>query len=246
MYMMSKKESYTQNESKVFEEAIADWCTDFVKFLYYIAVAAICKYRVLNALLTETYKMLHKYYVKNPYHLSNRKDVMRQLVNALKGLAKILWELTLDIIDQKIKSLKKCENPLHPNFIKGLSQIILTLDTFLDTSSQDSESEEFYIKVYDAVYLNNGQILRTTGEFHGKEWFSNIAVTPVENQEQYNSDEGAWYGKILLIFKFFQGSFKEPYELAFIRWYNINLTVPELYGCPQLYFTKEYNTIPIG
>jgi acetylornithine/succinyldiaminopimelate/putrescine aminotransferase len=113
-----------------------------------------------------------------------------------KGFGKILWELTLDVIDQKIKSLKKCENPPHPNFIEGLSQIISTLDTFLDTSSQDSESEEFYIKVYDTVHLNNGQILRTTGEFHGKEWFSNIAVTPAEDQEQYNSDEGAWYGKV--------------------------------------------------
>ena len=113
-----------------------------------------------------------------------------------EGFGKILWELTLDVIDQKIKSLKKCENPPHPNFIEGLSQIISTLDTFLDTSSQDSESEEFYIKVYDAVHLDNGQILRTTGEFHGKEWFSNIAVTPAEDQEQYNSDEGAWYGKV--------------------------------------------------
>jgi acetylornithine/succinyldiaminopimelate/putrescine aminotransferase len=113
-----------------------------------------------------------------------------------EGFGKILWELTLDVIDQKVKSLKKCENPPHSNFIEGLSQIISTLDTFLDTSSQDSESEEFYIKVYDAVHLDNGQILRTTGEFHGKEWFSNIAVTPAEDQEQYNSDEGAWYGKV--------------------------------------------------
>ncbi|CAB4403167.1 unnamed protein product [Rhizophagus irregularis] len=95
------------------------------------------------------------------------------------------------------------------------------LDTFLDTSSQDSESEEFYIKVYNAVHLDN-------------------------DQEQYNLDERAWHRKILLIFKFFQGSFKELYEFALVQWYNIDLTVPELYGCPQLYFTEEYNTIPIG
>ncbi|RGB22705.1 hypothetical protein C1646_775667 [Rhizophagus diaphanus] len=133
---------------------------------------------------------------------------MRQLVNAVKrkeltpsakkivhykaeGFGKILWKLTLDVINQKIKSLKKCENPPHLNFIEGLSQIISTLDTFLNTSLQDSESEEFYIKVYDVVHLDNGQILRTTEEFHGKEWFSNIAVTPAEDQKQYNSDEGA-------------------------------------------------------
>ncbi|GET54896.1 hypothetical protein GLOIN_2v1776597 [Rhizophagus irregularis DAOM 181602=DAOM 197198] len=80
-----------------------------------------------------------------------------------------------------------------------------------------SESDEFYIKIYDSVHLEDRHILRTTGEFQGKEWFGNIAVTPVKNQEQYNSDEKAWYGKVLLLFKFFWGSFKEPYELALVR-----------------------------
>ena len=113
-----------------------------------------------------------------------------------EGFGKVLWELTLDTIDQKIKSLKKTESPPHQNFIEGLSQIISTLDTFLDISSQDSESEEFYIKIYDAVHLDSGEILRTTGDFQGNAWFSNIAVTSAEDQGQYNSDEEAWYGKV--------------------------------------------------
>ena len=44
---------------------------------------AIRKYGALNGLSTETYETLHKYYIKNPYRSSNRKDVMRQLVNAV-------------------------------------------------------------------------------------------------------------------------------------------------------------------
>ena len=107
----------------------------------------------------------------------------------------------MDSIDSKVKSLKKSENPPHPNIIEGLSQIISALDIFLDTSSQDSESEEFSIKVYNAVQLESGEILRTTGDFQGKEWFSNISVTPAEDQEQYRSDEGAWYGKVSKMFK---------------------------------------------
>ena len=77
--------------------------------------------------------------------------------------------------------MKKGENPPHPNFIEGLTRIISTLDIFLDTSSQDSESDDFYIKVYDTVHLESGEILRTTGEFQGKEWFSNVAVIPAED-----------------------------------------------------------------
>jgi hypothetical protein len=113
-----------------------------------------------------------------------------------EGFGKVLWELTLDIIDQKIKYFKKSKNPPHPNFIEGLSQIILTLDIFLETSSQESEHDDFYIKIYDAVHLENGEILRTSEDFQGKEWFSDVMVTPAEDQEQYRSDDGAWYGKV--------------------------------------------------
>ena len=113
-----------------------------------------------------------------------------------EGFGKILWELSLDAIDSKIKSFKKSQNPPHQNFIEGLSQIISTLDTFLDTSSQDSEHDDFSIKIYDSVRLESGEILRTMEEFQGKEWFSNVSVTHAEDQEQYNSDEGAWYGKV--------------------------------------------------
>jgi hypothetical protein len=83
----------------------------------------------------------------------------------IKGFGKVLWELTLDIINQKIKSFKKSKNLPHPNFIEGLSQIILTLDIFLETSSQESEHDDFYIKIYDAVHLENGEILRISEDF---------------------------------------------------------------------------------
>lgn len=197
-------------------------------------------------------------------------SVKKVIFRKTEGFGKVLWEVSLDAIDTKTKSLKKSKDPPHPNFIDGLSQIISTLDIFLDTSSQDSESDEFYIKIYDSVHLDSGEILRTAGEYQGKEWFSNVMVTSAEDQGQYRSDEGAWYGKVseilmfskifcfcfgistdylfkvLLLFKFFRGSFKEPYELALVRWYDIVTEKPELYGLPLLYYTEEYNTIPIG
>jgi hypothetical protein len=101
----------------------------------------------------------------------------RKLVHCkAKKFGKVLWELLLDCINQKLKSWKKTENKLHSNFIEGLSQIITILDIFLDTSLQESENDEFYIKIYNSVHLENGQILRTTGEFQSKEWFANVAV----------------------------------------------------------------------
>ncbi|RIA95031.1 hypothetical protein C1645_734391 [Glomus cerebriforme] len=124
MYIMSRKELYTESEIKEFEKSIINWCTDF-------------------------------------------KSIFAPL------------------------SLTECRFPKLHSWCYHAA-----LDIFLDTSSQDSESSDFYIKIYESVHLENGKILRTSREFQGKEWFSNVAVTPAEDQEiQYGSDEDAWYGK---------------------------------------------------
>ena len=60
--------------TKIANYDLASYCNFFLVF-------AIHKYSALNSLSTETYETLHKYYVKNPYRSSNRKDVLRQLMN---------------------------------------------------------------------------------------------------------------------------------------------------------------------
>ncbi|POG59720.1 uncharacterized protein OCT59_000580 [Rhizophagus irregularis] len=191
MYTMSRQESYTENELNIFEEAIIDWCIEFKRIFFplsttdcsflklhswrYHAVPAIVKYSALNGLSMETYETLHKLYIKIQYQATNKKHVkhkeltpttsgMKVIYRKTKRFGKILWELNLDSIDEKIKSLKKSENPSHPNYIEGLAQIITALDTFLDISSQDSEND-FFIKIYDSVHLESREILRLVGEF---------------------------------------------------------------------------------
>ena len=52
--------------------------------------------------------------------------------------------------------------------------------------------------------------------------------------------------QVQLLLRFFPGERKEPYDLAMIRWFEIVLEEFEVYGCPQLYQTDEYNIIPIS
>ncbi|KAF0481613.1 zn-finger domain-containing protein [Gigaspora margarita] len=210
--------------------------------LYAKFIAAIRKYGVLNSLSTETYKTLHKTYVKNLYRSSNRKNIMQQLIKAIKrkeiipvaskiihrkteGFGKILWNFNLNKIKQKVNLLKKSINSLHSNLIEGLLQMIPALDTFLDTSSQSSECDNFCIIVYDAIHLDN--------------------VALAENQVSESTDS-IWYKKILLLLRLFQDLLKEPYDLAIFHWYDILSEESELYSCLQLYYSEEYNTIPIG
>ena len=46
--------------------------------------------------------------------------------------------------------------------------------------------------------------------------------------------------------RFFRGEIKEPYDLAMIRWFEIVSEEFKVYDCPQLYYSNEYNIIPIG
>ncbi|CAG8576683.1 14044_t:CDS:2, partial [Dentiscutata heterogama] len=171
--------------------------------------------------------------------------VSKVICRKTKGFGKVLYELKLDAIETRVNSLKS-SNQTHPNFIEGLSQLIPALNAFLDMSSQDSVSENFFIKIYDSVHLESGEILRASDSFQNKEWFSNVAVSAAEDQVQYESDDGIWYGKVLIFLRFFWGSAKDPFDLAMVRWYDIEPSEPELYGCPQLFYTNDYDIIPIG
>src|SRR6185369_16211579 len=52
----------------------------------YHVVSAIKRFGVINGFSTETYETLHKYYVKNLYRKSNKKEVMNQIVNRVSNL----------------------------------------------------------------------------------------------------------------------------------------------------------------
>jgi len=53
---------------------------------HYHVVPAIKRFGVINGFSTETYETLHKYYVKNPYRKSNKKEVMNQIINRVGNL----------------------------------------------------------------------------------------------------------------------------------------------------------------
>ena len=58
------------------------------------------------------------------------------------------------------------------------------------------------IKIYASVTLDNGAIVRTTNNFHNKEWFSEVAILMnSEESNDYISDQGICYGQVILLLK---------------------------------------------
>jgi hypothetical protein len=107
---------------------------------------------------------------------------------------------TSKLFDFKLSeiSLEQQENNpnLNENMIKGFAKFLECLDLFFDML-EISSAEECQIKIFGSVTLNNGNILRATNKFHGKPWFSNIAIA-MDSAElfEYKSDSGTCYAQV--------------------------------------------------
>ncbi|RHZ90077.1 hypothetical protein Glove_8g96 [Diversispora epigaea] len=67
MYLLSRSEKFKKSDLEKFQKAINDWA--------------------INEYITETYESLHKTYVKIPYHLSNKKEVEKQIMENIRRRA---------------------------------------------------------------------------------------------------------------------------------------------------------------
>lgn len=49
-----------------------------------------------------------------------------------------------------------------------------------------------FVKIYSSVSIESTDIIRTTGNFYGNDWFSDVVVV--------SSEETMWYGKVYFNF----------------------------------------------
>ncbi|RHZ82657.1 hypothetical protein Glove_106g39 [Diversispora epigaea] len=216
MYLLSQQEPFKKSDLKNFQEAIEKWANLFIKlfgqfsnfnfklpklhsWVHYI-VDTIREFRAINRYTTETYKALHKTYVKIPYRLSNKKDVEEQMM-------KTLFEFDISEAFEFIDKYKN-ETNLDEKMIKGLDHFIQSLDSYFDLL-KISTAQGCHIKIYRSVTLENRAILRTTNiirKFFMSErsWFSDISVT-INDEElfEYQSDNGICYAQTLLMTEVF-------------------------------------------
>ena len=75
-------------------------------WIYHI-VDTIREYGAINGYTTETYESLHKTYVKTPYRLSNRKDIEKQIMQAVNITNIIYNVLKYYVIFRNTKQLFK-------------------------------------------------------------------------------------------------------------------------------------------
>ncbi|GBC29299.2 hypothetical protein GLOIN_2v1762814 [Rhizophagus irregularis DAOM 181602=DAOM 197198] len=208
MYAISRYENFKESDLAKFRESINNWSQMFIKILQF------------NGYTTETYESLHKEYVKNPYQLSNKKNIEVQIMKIAKQAN----------IDHKMRS--------------GFDNFLECLNLYMDHESIANESQ---VTIYRSVIIENGAIMRATNSYYGRPWYSNVSVRMNSDELfDYAFDQGICYGQVLLIAKIELKNQNIPLNLALIQWYDFKFqNQPHLYGCPLLEITEIYNFIDI-
>ncbi|RHZ85509.1 hypothetical protein Glove_65g9 [Diversispora epigaea] len=225
-------EMYILSRLEIFKES------DLEKFQIFHIVDTIWEYEAINKYTTETYESLHKFYVKTPYRLSNKKDIEEQIMKTIRRKAiikrRVMEELhktpTALIYTSKLFEFKLLEasiffeqqkkNPdLTENMIKGFAKFLECLDSFFDILDIIS-AEDCRIKIF-AIAMDNAELF------------------------EYQSDNGTCYAQTLLITEVILPN-KSPFHLALVQWYDFkSKKTPFVYDCPLLKLVEIYNFIEI-
>ena len=81
----------------------------------------------------------------------------------------------------------------------GFEKFLNCLNLYFDTNQTNLNN--YIIKIYSSITLENGTIIRATDNFHGKAWYSNVSVAMNSDELlEYLSDQGICYGQVFVLF----------------------------------------------
>ncbi|UZO25924.1 uncharacterized protein OCT59_018178 [Rhizophagus irregularis] len=255
MYILSRYEEFSESDLEKFNDAIHRWARMFVKAFKFVSpsnlklpklhswvyhiIDSIRSYGAINGYTTETYESLHKYFVKIPYRISNKKDVEPQLLRTIKRQAisirmsqhsvnpaktprtckfsARLFDFSLQDANTFFNEKKdSVDNKMQTSFARFIS----CLDSYLDLLDGFTIIGESPNNVYGSVTLENGAVMRLQ-----------------------QTDKGLCYGQALLLAEVLTDP---PLNLALIQWYDFkSKRNPYLYGCPHLKLIELYNFVAI-
>lgn len=81
----------------------------------------------------------------------------------------------------------KQDNNIHHLHKEGFDNLINGFNEFISENDITYDKKFGYFKIYSTAAVESTDIIRTAGNFHGNDWFSDIAVS---------SEETMWYRKV--------------------------------------------------
>ncbi|EXX57401.1 hypothetical protein RirG_207510 [Rhizophagus irregularis DAOM 197198w] len=240
---------------------IIDWANKFINLFTPIAdtemkypklhnwqhhiIDAIRNYGAINGFTTETYESLHKFYIKAPYRMSNRRDATSQIINLvrhdsilnylqkitsppsikkhrqIRTLGGIEGSFTLDTFNDFVDEYRTTHF-LALEAEKAFEVLIDSLNQYFDLIENitNKDIEATIIKWYTSAFIREVDTIRAKSNYYNAPAFSDIAINMnKEEAEKYNTIDGVCFAKILMLFGLKIPSHDEQ-ELALVHWYD--------------------------
>ncbi|KAF0413270.1 zn-finger domain-containing protein [Gigaspora margarita] len=128
----------------------------------------------------------------------------------------------------------------------------MTQHTIDQVINQLQNANNLWINVFDFAYLDNDNkvIIRAVSNYYNQAAFSDVCIEMDElEQNDYLTDNGMCYAKVLLIIWITLSKLDQKLELALVHWYDFaylsNIKNYYFYKCAVLKFVEHYNLIPI-
>jgi hypothetical protein len=94
------------------------------------------------------------------------------------------------------KFFNENKNNVNKKMQIGFNEFLKCLDLYLELLENPIINKS-RIKIYGSVISNNGTIIRAINSYHGKAWFSDVAISMnSEESDDYLSDQGVCYGQV--------------------------------------------------
>jgi len=107
------------------------------------------------------------------------------------GFRNLLWEFNVSEIESKTSQITQ-DNDIHHLYKEGFNNLRAGFEEFLIENEINYDSNESgYFKIYSNVAVESTDIIRTAGNFYGREY---VVVS---------SEETEWYGKVSICFLIF-------------------------------------------
>jgi len=176
-------------------------------------------------------------------HTSVTRRQQKTLMNGLLGTF-LLKDFEAFFDDYRLK------NTLAHEALMAFEHLLPSLNEFFDLYEGLIDAKNVKISWYSyANITSSGDYIRAKSLYYNEPAFSDVSINMSEEEsEDYNTDEGACFGKVLMLINVkFENS--SSVDLALIQWYDFryknDLRRLYKYDCPLLQITNTYNVMPI-
>ncbi|CAB5309421.1 unnamed protein product [Rhizophagus irregularis] len=274
MYIWSHQQGYTDLDLNEFEKSIIIWSDLFIKLMSRFSRSNLN----LPKLHSWRFHLIPSIYQFGAVRRQNIMTLISKLQSRIysnhiyHGIIskKFIKKLTQHTIDQFIDQIRNNQNLNNLLWLRGFEKLKSCIyDYFQDIEEwfiQDIENETIKINVSEFAYLDNSQdhiIIRVTPNYYGQACFSDVCVEMDESeQDDYLTDNGLCYAKVLLIIQVLSTKLEKNLELALVYWYDFayydrddndtqhrdddNHDNLYFYKCAILKHVDHYTLIPIA